>query len=1024
MLKMANDERIKKLQLLLKELFQFENNDLDFGIYRIINIKRKEISEFINKELFDIIKEKIKTVEENTELQKSLEILKNEIKITFGCDIQEAKTKYAETPKVNEYINKEKELKVADKENEIEEEIYDDIINFFSRYYDKGDFISKKRYSKDNKYAIPYNGEEVYLYWANNDQYYVKTAEDFKNYSFKVGELKVNFEIESEEVDVEKNNIKDKENKFFIFKDVDYDTRSKKLVIQFGYRRLNEKEKQAISEDSDKKSIGKDEVNKYNISQIQEKIGIYGLSDLLKKHTRMDGGKSDKSELEWHLNKYTTKNTSDYFIHKDLKKFLNQELDFYIKNELFHIDEIDSKENLDISLKRVKVFKEISQKIIEFLSQIENFQKKLWEKKKFVVSTNYCITLDLIDEKHYPAILKNQAQLEEWKTLYSYDIEVEVKKLLEKLTGQGKNDDEKKIDLLKQNHTLTLDTKFYDIDFKYRILSEIDNLDEKTTGILVNSENFQALSLMENKIRNRVKTGYYDPPYNTGGSKFIYKNEFQHSSWNAMILDRLQITRSLLNEDGTLITAIDDFELDNLNKILKYVFGSENHLGILVIEIKPSGRTNDFYFSTSHEYCIFIAKNKVLTDINFFELSQEQLSAYKHQDVESAYKWRDFLRTGGYSTPEERPNSFYPIYYNEKKGELQLEKESDFIEIFPIDSFGNKRVWRKTPPSFLKHLEKKEIQVVKNRDGDYKIQLIDRVKKGIRPKSLWVGSKYDAATYGTKLLKDIIPNSPFSYPKSIFAVKDCIQISMNEDNSDYVLDIFAGSGTTGHAVMKLNKEDEGNRKFILVEMGQYFDTVLKPRILKVIYSDNWKEGKPQDNNGSYKQIIKYQTLEQYEDSLNNIDFKEPNKLAKESKDYQIKYMLEFEAKDNNVFLNLSALDNPFEYKLKIENNNEIKECNVDLVETFNYIAGIDVKSIQKKQDIKVDYIIVKGQRNDKNVIVIWRNKTDGFEPKRDKEFVEKEILKEEYDEILINGNSLIADAKSVDEVFKAHMFKG
>ena len=166
---MADDEKINRLKLLLKIIFQFENNDLDFGIYRILNIKRKEIAEFIDKELFDIVKEKIKTVEDNSELKKELESLKGDIEKNFGCNIEEAKEKYSETPKLKDYLEKEKELQTSEDENTIEEEIYDHIINFFSRYYDKGDFISKRRYSKDNKYAIPYNGEEVYLYWANND---------------------------------------------------------------------------------------------------------------------------------------------------------------------------------------------------------------------------------------------------------------------------------------------------------------------------------------------------------------------------------------------------------------------------------------------------------------------------------------------------------------------------------------------------------------------------------------------------------------------------------------------------------------------------------------------------------------------------------------------------------------------------------------------------------------------------------------------------------------------------------------
>lgn len=606
MFKMANEERIKKLQLLLKDLFQFENNDLDFGIYRIINIKRKEISEFIDKELFDIIKDKIKTVEDNTEIQKSLESLKKEIEATFGCDIQDAKTKYAETPKVKEYINKERELKVADKENDIEEEIYDDIINFFSRYYDKGDFISKRRYSKDNKYAIPYNGEEVYLYWANNDQYYVKTTENFKNYPFYAGEMKVEFELESEEVDLEKNNIKDEKDKFFIFKDADYDGRSKKLVIKFGYRELSDEEKQEISESFDKKKIGKNEVNGYNLMHIQEKIGIYGLSDLQKKHIKIDGEKSDKSELEWHLNKYTTKNTSDYFIHKNLKKFLNQELDFYIKNELFHIDDIDSKENLDISLKRVKVFKEITLKIIEFLSQIEDFQKKLWRKKKFVVSTDYCITLDYIDQKYYPKILDNKEQLKEWKKLFSFNVEDEEKKFKGTLHEHG--GENKKVEVLKQNPTVVLDTKFFEDEFKYQILSEIDHLDEKTNGILINSENFQALSLLLKKYEKKINCCYIDPPYNTGENDFLYKDYYQSSSWLSMLKDRLLLTRDLITDSGFTITHIDEHEFENLRKLNEFIFGQNTNSGPIIWDKRnPKGDAKGI--SYQHEYINFSFNN-------------------------------------------------------------------------------------------------------------------------------------------------------------------------------------------------------------------------------------------------------------------------------------------------------------------------------------------------------------------------------------------------------------------------------
>ena len=191
---MVNKEKVEQLKTLLKELFQFQNNDLDFGIYRIMNIKKKEISEFIDNELFEIVKKELEIPNIEFNLDE-LKLLEKEIKKDFGCDMKEAIRRYSETPKVKEYFSVKNRLNDRVKEQNFEGEIYDHIINFFSRYYEDGDFISKKRYSKDNKYSIPYNGEEVYLHWVNKDQYYIKTGENFKDYSFKIDDLKVEFKV-------------------------------------------------------------------------------------------------------------------------------------------------------------------------------------------------------------------------------------------------------------------------------------------------------------------------------------------------------------------------------------------------------------------------------------------------------------------------------------------------------------------------------------------------------------------------------------------------------------------------------------------------------------------------------------------------------------------------------------------------------------------------------------------------------------------------------------------------------------
>ncbi len=969
---MAHKKLVDKLKQILRELFQFENNDLDFGIYRILNIKKKEISEFIEKDLFEIIKKELESVEE-----KDLESLKQEL--------------------------------------EAEEEVYNNIVNFFSRYYDNGDFISKRRYSRKNRYAIPYNGEEIYLFWANNDQYYIKTTENFKRYSCRIGGYNLIFKIVSDEVAVEKNNIKESDKRFFIF--VDVKSPIKDLIeINFGYRDLTDEELKIIQKFVGLKRIGIDHVNQYNLKNIEQKITLLNpkaLETLKEKHKRIDGEFSESNELEYHYNKYVAKHKADYFIHKDLKEFLKQELDFYIKNELFKVDKIGSEEDFHVNINLIKIFKNTTLQIILFLHQIEEFQKKLWEKKKFVISTDYCITLDYINEEYYPIILKNKKQIEEWKKLYSFDIRKIESSSKGKITDFGQVSDN--IEILKQYQSLHIDTSYFETDFKYKLLSEVENLDEKITGILINSENFQALNLILKKYKNTIKCCYIDPPYNSKSSEIIYKNAFKHSSWLSLMENRLELTKGFLREeDGILIIAIDDNEQEKLGLLLERMFPNYEKTCITVIH-NPAGIQGK-NFSYSHEYAYFI-----------FPSGKELIGKRKIDDGKETP-----LRDWGKETSLRKASKtcFYPIKIKDGKivefGEVcedefhpesaNLINDDGSIDVYPIDQNGVERKWRfsrNTVEDIKRELFCKQMKQTWD---------IRRIKSLYRFKTVWDEKKYYANVFGSKLLNNIITNGEFTFPKSVHLVKDCIDASTQNFQSPLILDFFAGSGTTGHAVFKLNREDNENRKFILVEMGSYFDSVLKPRILKTIYSDNWEGGKPKNNVGLGKQIIKYQVLEQYEDSLNNIEFKMPNSLAFNSKDYKIKYMLDFETKDSKIFLNLDFLDNPFEYKINFEKNNEINTYNIDLIETFNYIAGIIVNKIIKKQDNNIDYIVVTGKREEEKVIVIWRSKNKSFNPERDKEFVEKEIINnEDYDQILVNGSSLIENAISLDGIFKKTM---
>ena len=331
---------------------------------------------------------------------------------------------------------------------------------------------------------------------------------------------------------------------------------------------------------------------------------------------------------------------------------------------------------------------------------------------------------------------------------------------------------------------------------------------------------------------------YIDPPYNTKGesSTFGYNNSFNHSSWLTFIRNRLEIAKDLLRDDGLIAIAIDDEEQAYLAVLCDEIFGRLNHIGTVIVQSKPSGRTTDSYFATCHEYLHIYSKQVGLPSINFLELTDKQKKQYTEGTGENLFRWRDFLRTGGLSTPTERPNSYYPIYFLPKDEKISVERISDEqIKILPLDSNGNKRVWRKTRPSFLKHVNDKEIKIEQNKSGEWKVKIIDKIKKGTRPKSVWTDSKYDASSHGTKLLKNLFEGQKvFSYPKSINAVKDVIEILSERGGDDIILDFFAGSGTTAHAVLELNKQDNGNRQFILIEQMDYVENVTVKRVEKVM----------------------------------------------------------------------------------------------------------------------------------------------------------------------------------------------
>lgn len=342
-----------------------------------------------------------------------------------------------------------------------------------------------------------------------------------------------------------------------------------------------------------------------------------------------------------------------------------------------------------------------------------------------------------------------------------------------------------------------------------------------------------------------------------------------------------------------------------------------------------------------------------------------------------------------------------------------------YRRIYPVNSKGEERVWRSSYLTGRKRAEEGELVLTKN---GAVIQKIDHESKREVLFSNWLDKKFNAGTNGSELLKDMGLGKEFDYPKSIGTMETALWAQTFGDPDALILDYFGGSGTSAHATININRKFGGNRKFILVEMGEYFDSATKPRVIKTIYSDNWKNGKPQDKCG-ISQVVKYQILESYEDTLNNLYLKPTTELdfsGKAKEEYLLQYMLEMESREH--LFNLAMFRKPFNYQLKVTENNELKPTKVDLVETFNYLIGLYVSKVQRVKDIKV----VEGvTRTGVKTLVIWRDleiTTHDEVEKLLRRFYDSQRTKE-FQQIYINGDHHLENLRSEGDQFKIKLIE-
>lgn len=373
---------------------------------------------------------------------------------------------------------------------------------------------------------------------------------------------------------------------------------------------------------------------------------------------------------------------------------------------------------------------------------------------------------------------------------------------------------------------------------------------DTTQNVFIEGDNLEVLKILQKHYHAKIKLIYIDPPYNTG-KDFVYPDNYKegldtylewtrqvneegkkvttnaetegryHSNWLNMMYPRLKLARNLLTDDGVIFISIDDHELANLRRLVAEVFGESNVLGVVSVVNNLKGRSDDEYFATANEYFLACARSSERAWVGGFEADAEYRAEFKHRDEISNYKEVGLRKTGSSWRRADRPNMFYPIYYIPGTGAFSLHPSPDSVEILPLDTQGNEGNWRWGRETFEKNktteLTARQVAgrwnvYVKMRD------VVGGEPRKVRPKTIWIDPKYDTGS-GKRQIKDLFDGEvPFDTPKPLAYIKDLVSIGTRTDS--IVLDFFAGSGTTAHAVMALNLEDGGTRRFIQVQLPE------------------------------------------------------------------------------------------------------------------------------------------------------------------------------------------------------------
>ncbi len=1036
----STTEALNTLREKLRDMFHFSHTDLNFGIFRILKIKRDEVNQFINEKLTTIVEEALAEVTDTlyesqlTEVKEYIEKEGGTTEKEYLNDISANQLKLIDflTYKKQDNLIAPLETDPDELKTQLAYRVYNHIHNFFERYYRDGDFGYNDRSTAQYKVDYPdetdYNGTDILFHWKCRDSYYVKTATGFNSVVFEIEGKRIEYRLEGKASSAVAQNSNQDNFKHYRFDRIEppkpddaektwrvilhlAETSTPKVEI---YRAMSEQIFDETDDldiylheppkkgDEQGKSIFKDLADTYDKVNDGKLQGIKALHTKLASYAEKLTGHPDfkdkalgknKTErqatlekrprvqrfhtFDKNLNTFFVGMDSDYFIHKDLDKFLKTEQRRYIQNII--LGDLDTLLNLspeNPTFAIATAFRNVTNEVIALLVAVETFQKQLFLMKKKIVSTDYLISVGKIAEAtktdseqreaFFSQIIENEAQLDDWRDTFGIDI----REQLPLLDGVYP--------------TLLLDTRHFrdDETFIDTLLSLFDDLESQIDGVLLNSENFQALDLLMEKYRGSIRCVHIDPPYNTNTSGFLYKNDYQHSSWLTMMENRLSLAEQLMAQDSCILCHIDENEYENLFHVFN-TMRMQNQGTIVWDKRNPTSGTKRI--ATQHEYVVCYTKgNMTLQDLSLnretiLKKAASLLRKYSGAKEQSRKEFKKWINNQPNFTAGER--AFSEIdhegnVYRTVSMRAQVPPDDRKFYIPLIHPITNKPCpvprngWSGTPEHMQGMLAKG--QIVFGPDEKTQPQRKNLLKDYV---ACQFASLISSGAKGKPQIEAL--GLEFSYCHPVGLYERLIWPS-TPDGKGTTLDFFAGSGTTGHAVFKLNKadkkkveeKDNGSRKFILVEIGDYFESTLKERIRRVMFSENWKDGKPDTKkkiDGTVG-IVKYQRLEQYEDVLNNLTTL-PQMMNMEPKP-PIKYLYRPEEQKIRLMMDMRV---PFSNRIIY--GKDSTEGFVDVLETYCYLKGLPIeRRLRFDLDGRIYRVVRSGKR-----AVVFRNVTEDMD---------------------------------------------